>query len=79
LERNLEVANANMLAVKVATTKAKSKWGEVRRVLSSEPVKTQTCVSFYKAIILNVLLCGSETWKVTRQALDSMESFYKNA
>jgi hypothetical protein len=77
LGRILEATNDDTLAVKVATAKAKSKWAEVRRVLSREPVKTKTFVRFYKAIILNVLLYGSETWKVTRQTLDSLESFHK--
>jgi hypothetical protein len=77
LGRILEAANDDTLAVKVAIAKAERKWAEVRRVLAREPVKTKTFVRFYEAIILNVLLYGSETWKVSRQALDSLESFHK--
>jgi exonuclease III len=76
LGRTLEAANDDTLAVQRGISKAKKKWAEIRRVLSRVPIRAKTFVRFYKAIILNVLLYGSETWRVSKQCLDSLEAFH---
>jgi hypothetical protein len=55
--------------------KARKKWVEVRRILSCLGMKMKTYVRFYKAIVLNILLYGSETWLVKQHTLDAMKSF----
>jgi hypothetical protein len=44
--------------------------------LGSEPILPKTFVCFYKAVVMNVLLYGSESWKVTEQTMGILESFH---
>jgi hypothetical protein len=76
LGRNLTATNDDTLAVQTNIAKAKKKWAELRRILSCSAVKTNTFVRFYKAIVINVLLYGSEMWLVKGQTLDAMEAFH---
>jgi hypothetical protein len=76
LGRMLTATNDDTLAVQRNTGKAKQKWAEIRRILHCKPVLPRTFVRFYKAIVLNVLLYGSETWKLTGQTLANLEAFH---
>jgi exonuclease III len=74
LGRTMTATNDDTLAVHHALAKAKSKWAELRRILGSKPILTKTFVRFYKAIVLNVLLYGSETWRLPRRSLAALEA-----
>jgi exonuclease III len=76
LGRTLTATNDDTLAVHHAIAKAKSKWAELRRILGSKPILTKTFVRFYKAIVLNVLLYGSETWRLPARSLAALEAFH---
>jgi hypothetical protein len=76
LGRTMTAANDDSLAVHRALAKAKSKWAELRRILGSKPILTKTFVRFYKAIVLNVLLYGCETWHLQSRSLDALEAFH---
>jgi hypothetical protein len=76
LGRTMTAANDDSLAVHHALAKAKSKWAELPRILGSKPILTKTFVRFYKAIALNVLLYGSETWRLPRRSLDALKAFH---
>jgi hypothetical protein len=76
LGRTLTAANNDTLAVHHAIAKAKRKWAELRRILMNKPLKTKTVVRFYKAIVLNVLLYGCETWQLSQRPLDALEAFH---
>jgi Reverse transcriptase (RNA-dependent DNA polymerase) len=76
LGRTLTASNDDILAVQRNTAKAKKKWAEMRRILGSEPIMPKTFVRFYKAVVMNVLLYGSETWKVTEQTDGVLEAFH---
>jgi Reverse transcriptase (RNA-dependent DNA polymerase)/Endonuclease/Exonuclease/phosphatase family len=78
LGRTLSSGNDDSLAVQRNIAKAKKKWAEIRRILSREVVKTKTFVRFYKAIVLNVLLYGSETWAITAATARSLEAFHNS-
>jgi endonuclease III-like uncharacterized protein len=65
-------------AIKSNMKKAKEKWAEIRRVLGSEPILPKTHARFYCAIILNVLLYGSESWEISKQTLANLEAFNNN-
>jgi hypothetical protein len=76
LGRTLTATNDDTLAVQRNIAKAKSKWAEMRRILGSKPILPKTFIRFYKAVVLNVVLYGSETWKVTEQTLETLEAFH---
>jgi hypothetical protein len=76
LGRTLTATNDDTLAIHLAIAKAKKKWAELRRILGQKPVKPKTFGRFYKAIVLNVLLYGSESWQINQRSLDALEAFH---
>jgi exonuclease III len=76
LGRTLTATNDDTLAVQRNIAKAKAKWAEMRRILGSKPIRPATFVRFYKAVVLNVLLYGAETWKVREQTAETLEAFH---
>ena len=76
LGRTLTAANDDLPAVQRNLTKAKQKWAEIRRILGTEPVLPRTFVRMYRAVVMNVLLYGSETWQTTRQTQSKLEAFH---
>jgi hypothetical protein len=72
----MAISNDDILAVQGNIAKAKKKWAEMRRIMGSEPILPKTFVRFYKAVVMNVLLYGSESWKVTEQKVGILEAFH---
>jgi len=75
LGRLLSSNDNDTVVIKSNLKKAKAKWAEIRRVLGSEPIMPKTYARFYHAIILNVLLYGSESWEISKQVLMNLEAF----
>jgi hypothetical protein len=57
--------------------RARQKWGMIGRILSKEGASPQAMATFYKAILLSVLLYGSESWVISKSMLRSLESFHR--
>jgi hypothetical protein len=72
--------DSDMAAAHSNIKKARSKWrGLARglaRVLNNEGADPKTMVIFYRAVILAVLLYGSETWVMTEQLYRTINSFH---
>jgi hypothetical protein len=56
--------------------KARKSWALVSRVLRAENALPKVCGVFYKAVVLAVLLFGSETWKLSPASFKSLEGFH---
>ena len=57
-------------------TRARRKWGMVRRVLTREGATPAISGMFYKAIVQSILLYGCETWTITPAMLSALRGFH---
>jgi exonuclease III len=57
-------------------TRARRKWGMIRRVLTREGASPMISGMFYKAIVQSVLLYGCETWTITPAMLKTLRGFH---
>jgi hypothetical protein len=79
LGRMMAQEDNDIQAVRAQLRKARSTWARVGQVLSSENVTPFVAARFYQAIVLAVLLYGSETWVLSRTALPRLEGFHIRA
>ena len=57
-------------------TKARQKWGMIRRILAREGADPKVSGMFYKAVVQVVLLYGCETWNITSAMQKVLEGFH---
>jgi len=57
-------------------TKARQRWGQVRRILAREGADPRVSAMFYKAIVQSVLLYGCETWTISPAMLKALRGFH---
>lgn len=57
--------------------RARQKWGSVARILSKQGARPKAMASFYKAIVMSILLYGSESWVLTKSMMRELESFHR--
>jgi hypothetical protein len=57
--------------------KARRKWALISRVLRREGSDPRSTAMFCKAVVITVILFGSETWVVTPSMLKALESFHR--
>jgi len=55
---------------------AKNKWGQLCCFLARHHAPVKTMAKFYLASIQAILLYGSETWTLTQQQLQLLETFH---
>jgi hypothetical protein len=58
--------------------KARKKWSTFSRVLIQEGADHKTMGTFYKTIILAILLYSAETWTLTQKQLSVLSSFHNH-
>ena len=57
-------------------SRARSKWGELSRILRADGATTATTARFYMVIVSAVLLYSCETWVVTRRMENMLTAFH---
>ncbi len=63
-------------AVRENITKARTRWGQLCRLLTRQGASQQIMGQFYKATIQAVLLFGAETWSLTQPLIRRLCSFH---
>jgi hypothetical protein len=69
----------NAQAVRQQLQIAQGLWAHVGQVLHGENIGPRIAAKVYKAVVQAVLLCGSETWSLTKSALARLEGFHVHA
>ena len=59
--------------------KARKSWGRMQRILSREGANKRVSGNFFKAVVLQVLLFGAETWVVSPRMERALNSFIHGA
>jgi hypothetical protein len=66
-------------AIRAQLQKAHATWARVGKVLRGENTSPTVAAKFYLAVVQAVLLYGSKTWVISRQAMARLEGFYIRA
>jgi len=66
-------------AVRRNVKKARRTWGQFRKVLEKEEVPPRVAGMYYLAVVVSVLLYGSESWVVSPAVLKELEGFHVEA
>ena len=75
LGRTLTAGDDDWPAVAGNLGKARKIWGGLQRILSREGATKQLSGNFFKAVVQQVLLFGSETWVVSPIMEQALSSF----
>jgi hypothetical protein len=76
LGRSTSFINLDVPALRYNLGKARGTWQRISRVLRVENIPAPICVMFYKAVVLSVLLYGSESWNVPKAEMAALEGFH---
>ena len=79
LGRNLSADDYDVPAMRYNLRKARQVWARIARVLEKECVPAPMGGMFYHAVVIAVLLYGSESWCLPSLALDVLEGFHVEA
>ena len=76
LGRIVEDNDDDTPAIRRNLKRAKTQWGRFSRLLRREKVNRWAMSTFYKVIIMSVLLYGSESWVISKDLMRELKSFY---
>lgn len=76
LGRPLSATDNDWPALYSNLLKARQKWARISRLLAREGASPKVSAMFYKAIVMSVLLYGSETWVITSSMMKTLEGFH---
>ena len=79
LGRLLAYDDTDVQAVQKQLRKARSVWQRFSRLLRSEKATPRVAGKFYKAVVMSILLFGSETWNITPTMMKVLEGFHIQA
>ena len=79
LGRTLTAGDDDWPAVAGNLGKARKSWGRLQRILSREGATKRVSGNFFKAVVQQVLLFGSETWVVLPRVERALRSFIHGA
>ncbi len=79
LGRMMAQDNNNVQAMQHQLHKAQRTWAHVGQVLRSENATPWVAAKFYKAVVLAVLLYGSEMWNLMKAVLGRLEGLHVRA
>ena len=79
LGRILTADNNDWVTMSRNLSRAIERWGKIRRILVRDGATQPMMVSFYRAIILSVLLYGAETWEYSPAMVLKLEAFHNRA
>jgi hypothetical protein len=57
--------------------RARAKWASMRRFLVRDAADPKTMATFYRTVVLYVLLYGSESWVLTSDLMRQLRSFHR--
>jgi hypothetical protein len=57
--------------------RARAKWANMRRFLVRDAADPKTMATFYRTVVLYVLLYGSESWVLTSDLMRQLRSFHR--
>lgn len=63
------------IEVQYRITKARANFANLRNIWKSSNIRTQTKIRIFKTNIIEVLLYGSESWKVTNTIIQKLDTF----
>ena len=63
------------LEIETRIKKANMQYGSLKNILTNQKIKLNTKVLLYKAIILNTVLWGCESWSLTAELIRKLEVF----
>ncbi len=75
LSRLVSFDDNDARAVNSNLRKARKCWMRLSRLLRAENASPRVCGMFFKAVVMAVLLYGSESWSITPAALKRHEGF----
>mmetsp|Transcript_4486 Transcript_4486/g.12483 ORF Transcript_4486/g.12483 Transcript_4486/m.12483 type:complete len:116 (+) Transcript_4486:328-675(+) len=78
LGRILAQSDSDWPALYKNVAKARQKWARLSRLLRAEGVSPKTAVWFYTAVVVSVLLFGSESWVCSQAMVQTMEGFHNS-
>ena len=64
--------------IKIRIGKARGAFKQLQNVWRSNAIKTQTKIRIFNSNVKSILLYGSETWKLTNQLKNRLQSFINN-
>jgi Reverse transcriptase (RNA-dependent DNA polymerase) len=76
LGRPLASTDDDWPAIHGNLTKARKRWGMIRRVLVRENANARVSGYFYKAVVQSVVLYGCETWTLDEAKLNTLRGFH---
>ena len=76
LERIMAQDDDSICAVRSQIKKARGIWAQASQILQAENALPKVSAKFYKAVVQPVILYGSETWNLTKAALERLEGFH---
>ena len=79
LGRPLAADDYDIPAMRHNLQKARSVWARIARVLEKEEIPAPVAAMFYQAVVVAVLLYGSESWYLPPTALNVLEGFHVEA
>jgi hypothetical protein len=78
LGRMLDDNDSDLPAVEQNLIKARKRWGMIGRILKKrKSTKPKTMATFYKVIVQSLLLFGSESWVLSTEMHQRLESFHR--
>jgi hypothetical protein len=57
--------------------RVRAKWASMRRFLVRDAADPKTMATFYRTVVLSVLLYGSESWVLTGNLMRQLRSFHR--
>ena len=69
--------DVDTLAIQARLQKARKTWGRFHSLLQSDGASPETMGRFYRTVIQQTLLFGSETWVLPRQTRLRLERFHR--
>lgn len=79
LGRPILANDSDVGCIRYNITKARAKWQMLARILTRENATPKVMGMFYKAVVMSVLLYGSETWVIRLTDYDILNSFHTAA
>jgi len=76
LGRMVSYVDSDVPAMRAQMKKARGTWRRVSKVLREENVPPAIGAMFYKAVVMAVLLYGSETWVLPASEMKALEGFH---
>lgn len=79
LGRVLTHNDDDWMAMAANIGKARGQWRKIAKLLRTEGMSPKVMASFYKSVVMSVLLYGAETWTLTKANVKALAGFHYEA